>query len=128
MARVTGLGGVFFRSKDPKALGEWYAKHLGLDIQASFGGSVFMPDAFPAGGYNIWTPFAADTTYFGDSGQSYMVNLMVDDLDGALEQVAAGGATLEGEPERSEFGAFGWFIDPDGNKIELWQPPAPDNA
>lgn len=123
MAKVVGLGGIFFKSPDAKALADWYQEHLGLPIQASFGGAVFMADQVPDGGYNIWTPFKNDTTYFEPSKQTFMMNLMVDDLDGALAQVKAAGATLHGDPERSEFGAFGWFSDPDGNKVELWQPP-----
>ncbi|MEO0574886.1 MAG: VOC family protein [Pseudomonadota bacterium] len=122
MAKVLSLGGVFFKSKDPAALGAWYAEHLGLEIDASFGGCVFMPDRMPAKGYNIWTPFKSDTDYFEPSKQAFMINLIVDDLDEALAQVKAGGAELHGTPDRSEFGAFGWFTDPDGNKVELWQP------
>ena len=73
---------------------------------------------------SVWAPFEKDTTYFGDSGQSYMINLMVDDLPGALAQVGQGGAEVMDKTEESEFGHFGWFIDPEGNKVELWQPPA----
>ena len=123
MAKALGIGGVFFKARDPAALAAWYGAHLGIDVQDGFAGAIFTADAVPAGGYTVWSPFAADTTYFDPSTAPYMINLMVDDLDGALAQVAEGGATLVGTPEDSEYGRFGWFIDPDGNKIELWQPP-----
>ncbi|MFK8054393.1 MAG: VOC family protein [Woeseiaceae bacterium] len=123
MAKVVGVGGVFFKSSDPKGLASWYQEHLGVPIDASFGGAAFMAHGIPKGGYTIWSPFKADTTYFEPSKQPFMINLMVDDLDGALAQVKAAGAELHGEPESSEFGKFGWFSDPDGNKVELWQPP-----
>lgn len=123
MAKVLGVGGVFFRSPDPKALGEWYQKWLGVPVDPSWGGAPFRPDGVPPGGYTIWAPFPGDTTYFDPPARAFMINLMVDDLDGALAQVKEGGAETVGEPETSEFGKFGWFIDPDGNKIELWQPP-----
>lgn len=123
MARVVGLGGVFFKARDPEGLGRWYAEHLGVPVQHPYGASFPAGDA-PAGGCQVWTPFPADTAYFRPSRRSFMVNLMVDDLDGALAQVAAGGARVLAGPEESEFGRFGWFLDPEGNKVELWQPPA----
>lgn len=123
MAKVVGLGGVFFKARDPQALGRWYADHLGVPVQHPYG-AVLAPSAIPAGGYQVWTPFAADTAYFRPSRRSYMINLMVDDLDGALAQVAAGGARVLPAREDCEYGRFGWFIDPEGNKVELWQPPA----
>lgn len=122
MAKVTGLGGVFFKSADPETLCAWYAEHLGMTIGPDFKGAVFKASVQPAGTYAVWSPFRQDTTYFEPSRQAFMINLVVDDLDGALAQVAAAGATVNGEPERSAFGAFGWFTDPDGNKVELWQP------
>jgi len=123
MARVLTVGGIFFRSPDPKALGAWYAKWLGVPVE-NWNGAAFKPADVPSGGYAVWCPFPKDTTYFDPPAREFMVNLMVDDLDGALAQVREGGAEIVGEPEVSEFGRFGWFIDPDGNKIELWQPPA----
>lgn len=124
MANVIGLGGIFFKSPDPKALGAWYAEHLGVDVDPSFGGVIFRLENMPAGSYNLWSPFKADTDYFAPSTRDFMINLMVDDLDGMLARLKSAGVALHGEPERSEFGAFGWFSDPDGNKVELWQPPA----
>ena len=123
MAKALGIGGIFFRSKDRAALAAWYAEHLGLEIDASFGGTAFQPAAMPEGGHTIWSPFADDTTYFGDAGQPWMLNLVVDDVRGALAQVAAGGAEVSTDLEESEFGTFGWFTDPEGRRVELWQPP-----
>ena len=127
MAKVIGLGGVFFKSPDPEALGRWYARWLGVPVQHPYG-AMFLPGAVPPGGGNVWSPFAADTAYFDPSDRPYMFNLMVDDLDGALAQVRDGGADVLPKSEDSEFGRFGWFIDPDGNKVELWQPMAWDPA
>lgn len=124
MAKALGVGGVFFKARDPGALAAWYGTHLGIDVQEGFSGAIFKADMVPAGGYTVWAPFDADTGYFEPSGSPFMINFMVDDLDGALAQVAEGGATLAGTPEDSEYGRFGWFIDPEGNKIELWQPPS----
>ena len=124
MAKVIGLGGVFFKSRDPQALGEWYQKWLGVPVESAWGGATFKPDQMPPGGYSVWSPFPADTQYFAPAEQPFMMNLVVDDLDGVLTQVTEGGAEIVGEIEESEFGRFGWFLDPEGNKVELWQPPA----
>lgn len=124
MAKVLGVGGIFFKSADPNALGEWYKKWLGVNIDPSYGGCSFPPATMPEGGYTIFAPFKQDTSYFEPSKQPFMINLIVDDVDDALAQVKEGGAKLSGEPEDTEFGKFGWFIDPDGNKIELWKPKA----
>ena len=86
MAKVLTVGGVFFRARDPRALGEWYREWLGIEVEFPHGAS-FAPAAMPAGGFAVWSPFARDTEYFGPSGQSFMVNLVVDDLDGALARV-----------------------------------------
>lgn len=122
MAKVTGLGGVFFRAEDPEALGEWYRKWLGVPVEHPWG-AILPHRGLPSGTYSVWTPFERDTKYFGDSGQSFMVNLMVDDLAGALDQARAGGAEVLPETESSEYGRFGWFVDPAGQRVELWQPP-----
>ncbi|MCB9915241.1 MAG: VOC family protein [Planctomycetes bacterium] len=122
MARVLGVGGIFFKSKDPAKLAGWYAEHLGVPVEAAWNGASLKPDAMPPKGLTVWSPFPADTKYFEPSGQAYMINLVVDDLDGALAQVQAGGAELAGEPQDHEYGRFGWFLDPEGNKVELWEP------
>jgi predicted enzyme related to lactoylglutathione lyase len=122
MAKVLGVGGVFFKSKDPKMIAQWYQTWLGFTIDTSFNGTSFQAAAMPETGCTVWSPFAADTEYFQPSGQAYMINLIVDDLEGALAQVEKGGATLVGQPEEFDYGKFGWFLDPEGNKVELWQP------
>lgn len=122
MAKVIGLGGIFFKSKDPKALTAWYAKWLNIPVDEQGYVSLF-PSTMPAGGFSVWSPFKQDTQYFQPSDQAFMMNLVVDDLEQALKQVVDGGAELAGEPEAHEYGKFGWFIDPDGNKVELWEPP-----
>jgi predicted enzyme related to lactoylglutathione lyase len=123
--RALGVGGIFFRSADPAALGEWYAKYLGFSVE-SWGdtrGSSFRPTDLPATAFTVWSAFAAETAYFGNTTQSYMINLVVDDLDAALANVQRGGATVLEEREEHDFGRFGWFIDPDGHRVELWEPP-----
>ena len=127
MAKIVGLGGVFFKSTDPVALARWYHAHLGMpiDIDNPTYGASFKSADIPPGGYQVWSPFKESTEYLDPSTKTFMFNLMVDDLDGALEQVAAGGATLVDDVDESEFGRFGWFIDPEGNKVELWEPPRP---
>jgi catechol 2,3-dioxygenase-like lactoylglutathione lyase family enzyme len=125
MKRVTGIGGVFFKSRDPKALGAWYRTHLGIDV-ADWGGAAFRwkdagnPDG---GGTTIWNPFAADTTYFAPSAAPFMINYRVEDLHALLAALRSEGVQVEERVEESEYGKFGWVIDPDGNKLELWQPP-----
>jgi predicted enzyme related to lactoylglutathione lyase len=108
--RVLGVGGIFFRSRDPARLGSWYQQHLGFQVEewGDTRGTSFSPEK---------------TEYFGASGQGYMINLVVDDLDAALKKVAAGGAEVLDEREEHDFGKFGWFVDPDGNRVELWEPP-----
>jgi predicted enzyme related to lactoylglutathione lyase len=119
MAKVLGLGGVFFKSQDPKKLGAWYKQWLGVPYTDY--GAFFISTDLPAGTKTVWTPFAQDTKYFEPSSQSFMLNLVVDNVDEALAQVKEGGATIIGETEDSPYGKFGRFLDPDGNKIELWE-------
>lgn len=122
MAKVTGLGGIFFKARDPAALGAWYAKHLGLNVE-KWGGARFEDNAGSAG-YTLWSPFAADTGYFAPSTQPYMINFRVDDLDALLAQLRADGIQVDDRIDESEYGRFGWLMDPEGTRIELWQPPA----
>jgi predicted enzyme related to lactoylglutathione lyase len=126
MAKVLGVGGIFFRSGDPEGLIRWYHDHLGI-LAEHPGGASFPPAAMPPGAFTVWSPFREDNEYFEPSRREFMINLVVDDLDGALAQVRAGGAELVGEVQSYEYGRFGWFVDPDGNKVELWQP-APRRA
>jgi predicted enzyme related to lactoylglutathione lyase len=125
MKRVTGIGGVFFKSKDPKALGEWYRTHLGLEVE-SWGGATFnwvTPDNPTGTGMTLWTPFKADTEHFAPSTSSFMINFRVHDLHGLLAALRAEGCDVDAKIDESEYGMFGWVMDPEGNRVELWQPP-----
>ena len=124
MKRVTGIGGIFFKAADPAALGAWYRDHLGLDV-ADWGGAVFSwggPDS--PSGMTLWTPFAQDTDYLEPSKAPFMINFRVADLDALLAALREEGCQVVDKTESSEFGRFGWVIDPEGNKVELWEPPA----
>ncbi len=125
MAKVLGIGGIFFKSPDPQKLCQWYSQWLGFNIESKSGMSFvpFRPGTMPKNGYTVWSAFSATTCYFSPSDKEFMFNLVVDNLDEALRQVTEGGAQPVGDIEKSEYGRFGWFLDPDGNKVELWQPP-----
>lgn len=120
MAKVLGMGGVFFKSADPQKLAAWYSTHLGMQVE-EFGGVRFDAATLPRGIHVAWAPFDAQTEYFRPSSKEFMLNLIVDDLDAALKQVATGGARIVGGIENDDYGRFGWFVDMDGNKVELWQ-------
>jgi predicted enzyme related to lactoylglutathione lyase len=123
MAEVTGIGGIFLRSGDPQRLSAWYAQHLGFALNDWGGASFAWTDEVPPGtGMTIWSAFPQDTSYFGSSSQTVMVNYRVDDLDGLLEKLAAAGVSVDPKREDSEFGRFAWITDCDGNRVELWQP------
>jgi predicted enzyme related to lactoylglutathione lyase len=115
--RVAGIGGVFFRARDPQALREWYARHLGIEMEDY--GTTFTA---ATGEQTVWAPFAADTDYFGPSGQQLMVNFRVGDLDAMLEQLRAGGVQVDDNVHEIEFGRFAWAVDGEGNRFELWEP------
>jgi catechol 2,3-dioxygenase-like lactoylglutathione lyase family enzyme len=125
--RVLGLGGIFVRARNPEALGAWYREHLGFDVH-DFGGCFSAMFNFADGvpDYQLWTAFPAETKKFGSAAQPQMLNFRVADLDGLLAQLRAGGVTVEEMVERSEYGAFGWCVDGEGNRVELWQPPEPE--
>jgi predicted enzyme related to lactoylglutathione lyase len=125
--QVLGVGGLFFRTPDPARLRAWYERVLGLQFN-SWGGIVFMPSALPAGGCFVFSPLAADTDYFGPGAQPFMFNLIVDDLDAVVARAAAAGATVLGDRTSGELGEFAWLVDCDGNRVELWQPPAAAGA
>jgi predicted enzyme related to lactoylglutathione lyase len=123
MKRVTGIGGIFFKANDPAALQAWYKTHLGVDVQA-WGGTAFrwVDDAGePVGGTTAWC--IGDGGSFAPGKASFMVNYRVADLDGLLAQLRSEGCQVLDQTDESEFGKFGWAIDPEGNKVELWQPP-----
>jgi predicted enzyme related to lactoylglutathione lyase len=123
MARVTGIGGVFLRSKDSKALAKWYAEHLGIQL-SDFNGAAFQwSDEIPAGtGMTAWSAFPQDTQYFGEGQQAAMINYRVDDLDALLTQLAAAGVWIDPKRDDQSYGRFAWIKDCDGNRLELWQP------
>lgn len=123
MAKALGIGGIFFKSRDPKALMAWYQSALGMPAESP-DYATFFSATMPGGGCTTFSPFKSTTDYFAPSQRDFMFNLVVDDLDGALSQVAAAGAELVGEVESYEYGRFGRFMDPDGNKVELWEPSA----
>ena len=119
MAKVLGIGGIFFKTADPKALGEWYKRVLRFPVSA-WGGAKF---SHPARGVTVWTPFKADTDHFAPSPHAFMINLIVDDLDGVLAQAKAEGVEPIGREDQDAYGRFAWILDPAGVKVELWQPP-----
>ena len=126
MNRVIGIGGIFFKAKDPQALRQWYRDRLGLDILA-WGGAVFSwktPDAPAGGGMTVWSVSGMDSNYFAPSTAPFMVNYVVADLHALRAALQAEGCDVDERTEESEFGKFGWVMDPEGNKIELWEPPA----
>ena len=125
MKHVVGIGGIFFKADDPEKLGAWYQEHLGLEIE-DFGGVTFRENASQPEkrqAYTLWSPFAADTEYFAPSQKPFMINFRVVDLDGLLAKLRQEGVTVDDRTEKSEFGYFGWAMDPEGNRIELWEPP-----
>ncbi len=120
MERVTGIGGVFFRARDPHALAAWYRDHLGVPVQA---GQTFA--GFPAGdsaAQTVWSVFPVDTEYFGPGHGELMINYRVRDLDALLAQLRAAGAGVDDRIEEYDYGRFGWATDPEGNRFELWEP------
>jgi predicted enzyme related to lactoylglutathione lyase len=123
MKRVTGLGGIFFRCKDPEKITKWYKKHLGIDSKN--GVSIFgwrdekNPDKKC---YTVWSPFPDKTKYFSPSKKPFMLNYRVENLEKLLKTLRKEGIEIVGEIEEYEYGKFGWILDPEGNKIELWEP------
>ena len=123
MARVTGIGGVFLRSPDPKRMTQWYVENLGIEL-TSWGGVNFewKDDVLPQDGSTALTAFAADSTSFGETTQQAMVNYRVDDLDALLKKLEAAGVWIDPKRDNADFGKFAWIKDCDGNRVELWQP------
>jgi predicted enzyme related to lactoylglutathione lyase len=124
MGRVTGLGGVFFKAADPDALHAWYESQLGMKRE---GGPVFfrwreVDRDVP--GTTVWSLFSKETKYFEPGQAAFMINYRVDDLDALLERLVAAGVWVDERRENSEYGRFAWIMDPEGNRIELWEPPA----
>ena len=127
MKYVVGIGGIFFKANDPEKLAAWYQKHLGLDVE-EYGGVTFREppkdDSMPQRqAYVVWSPFAADSDYFSPSSKPFMINFRVTNLEELLAKLRAEGVTVDEKTQKSEFGDFGWAMDPEGNRIELWEPP-----
>jgi predicted enzyme related to lactoylglutathione lyase len=124
MARITGVGGVFFKSRnDPAALAAWYQKHLGMPVE-SWGGAVLKwpDDQASDKGLTVWTVAEKGSLWFSPSDSAFMINYRVDDLEALLAQLRADGVTVVSGPESHENGKFAWIMDPEGNKVELWEP------
>lgn len=124
MARITGIGGVFFKSRDDNtALAAWYQKHLGLVLEG-FGGAIlrWSDDKAEDGGLTVWHVAEKESQWFSPSDSSFMINYRVDNLDEMITQLRAGGVEIVGGPESHENGKFAWIMDPEGNKVELWEP------
>ncbi len=128
MAKVTGIGGIFFKSRgDDAALRAWYEQHLGMTIE-SWGGAILRwpDDKAEDRGLTVWSVAGSDSTWFSPSDASFMVNYRVDDLEELLAKLRAAGVEVLQGPDSAENGTFAWILDPEGNKIELWQPKAWD--
>jgi len=125
MKRVTGIGGIFFTARDPVALREWYRQHLGIDVQ-DWGGAAFTwadETGRPIRGTTIWSVGGADGEHFAPSKSPFMINYRVADLAALLQALRDEGCEVLEKTDDSAYGKFGWVMDPEGNKVELWQPP-----
>jgi catechol 2,3-dioxygenase-like lactoylglutathione lyase family enzyme len=122
MKRVVGIGGIFFKAKNPEKLREWYRDHLGFNVD-NWGGVVFQPNGHGENEKTVWSLFSADSNYFAPSTQAFMINYRVDDLHAVLALLRSEGCAVDAKVDESEFGKFGWVMDPEGNRVELWEPP-----
>ena len=125
MKRVTGIGGLFFKARDPAALREWYREHLGISAE-EWGGKAFSwagPDNPQGIGTTVWSVFESSSKYFAPSQAPFLVNYRVEDLHALIAVLRAEGCDVDPKVDESEFGKFGWVMDPEGNRVELWQPP-----
>ncbi|MES2565366.1 MAG: VOC family protein [Bacteroidota bacterium] len=127
MAKITGIGGVFFKTQNPKELGEWYKQHLGLDLE-DWGGAIlkWQNDQADDKGLTVWHTAANDTKWFSPSESSFMINYRVDNMAEMIIQLKSGNVEIVKGPEYHENGVFAWIMDPAGNKLELWEPMAWD--
>ncbi|SFA98960.1 hypothetical protein SAMN05660845_1179 [Flavobacterium swingsii] len=119
--RVTGIGGIFFKSENPDSTKEWYKNHLGLPVD-DYGCTFSWKDKEGNDCITQWSPFAKDTKYFEPSEKQFMMNFRVDNLEDLLKVLQEEGVTIVGEMQSYDYGKFGWILDPEGNKIELWEP------
>ena len=123
MEKVSGIGGLFFRAKDPASLGQWYRDHLGVTlVPPNYDESPWWQDAGPT----VFAPFPETTAYFGDASKVWMINFRVHDLDAIVAQLRAVGISVELDPQRYPNGRFARLYDPEGNPIELWEPEGRD--
>ena len=125
MKRVTGIGGVFFKSNHPEKLREWHRVHLEIEVEKE-GAAMFKwrkLDDPERESCTVWSPFPSDTNYFAPSEKPFMINFRVADLDALLAKLRQEGVKVDERTDKSEFGYFGWLMDPEGNRIELWEPP-----
>lgn len=125
MKRVTGIGGIFFKAGDPATLRQWYRQHLGINVE-EWGGTAFSwsnPDSPTGTGTTVWSVFEDSSKYFAPSTSPFMINYRVEDLHAVLAALRAEGCAVDDKVDESEFGKFGWVMDPEGNRVELWQPP-----
>jgi predicted enzyme related to lactoylglutathione lyase len=120
MEKVLGIGGIFFKTRDPKALAAWYREHLGFPVELGQTYGAFV--SLAAGEQAVWSTFPTDTKYFGSGPAPFMVNYRVRNLDAMLAQLRAAGAQVEDPKEDYDYGRFGWATDPEGNRFELWEP------
>jgi catechol 2,3-dioxygenase-like lactoylglutathione lyase family enzyme len=127
MRRVTGIGGVFFKAKDPERLYDWYERHLGIKRAADGSGVSFKwKDDHEGGGQTAWAIFNAESRYFDPSPAPFMLNFRVDNLDALLAVLKEEGVEIDPNRDSADYGKFAWIYDPEGNKIELWEPPPGD--
>ena len=126
MEQVVGIGGVFFKARDPKALAAWYREHLGVPVEPEHTYGAFTSAA--AGEQAVWSAFPADTSYFGSGPAPFMVNYRVRNLDAMLAQLRASGTQVDDRVEDYDYGRFGWATDPEGNRFELWEPRSPGHG
>ncbi|TXH94813.1 MAG: VOC family protein [Rheinheimera sp.] len=119
MEKISGIGGIFLRARDPHKLAAWYQQYLGVSIDA---GQTYGCLVAKADDMTVWSTFSQDTDYFGNRQQQCMVNYRVSDLDAMLAQLRAAGAVVDDNIQDEDYGRFGWATDPEGNRFELWQP------
>ena len=123
--RVVGIGGIFIKAKDPVALRAWYKRHLGVPVE-EWGGTAFAwnrPDGPGEKGMTVWSIAEDSSAYFAPSTAPFMVNYIVRDLPAVLAALRAEGCDVDAKMDESAYGRFGWVMDPEGNRVELWQPP-----
>lgn len=124
MRRVTGLGGIFFKAENPEQLYQWYEQHLGIKRNPDGHGVAFRwQDDGDARGFTAWAIFTKESEYFNPSRQSFMLNYRVENLDALLDTLRAEGVWIDPKREDYDYGRFAWILDPEGNRIELWEPP-----